>query len=246
MHVVVPVRDEELLLGRCLKSVRRAEARLRAERPEVATAVTVVLDRCLDGSEAVAAQHPSVHVLRLDAGRVGAARAYGVAAVIARCSPADRTWVANTDADSIVPDHWLVAQLALAESGIDAVVGTVGPDADDVDVVVLERWRVRHELGEDHSHVHGANLGFLLAAYVAAGGFLPVPVDEDVRLVASLRATGAIVCATSRIAVTTSGRRRGRAPGGFAAYLRLLDGTAVEHAPDNDDSEESCAAHLPP
>lgn len=80
VHVVVPVRDEELLLGRCLESVRRAEVPLRAERPEVATTVTVVLDRCLDGSEAVAAQDPSVHVLRLDAGSVGAAGAYGVAA----------------------------------------------------------------------------------------------------------------------------------------------------------------------
>jgi glycosyltransferase involved in cell wall biosynthesis len=246
VHVVVPVRDEELLLGRCLESVRRAEARLREERPGVTTCLTVVLDRCVDGSEAVAAQYPSVRVLSLDAGCVGAARAHGVADVIARCNPADRTWVANTDADTVVPEHWLVAQLALAESGIDAVAGTVEPDADDVDVVVLEKWRVRHDLGEDHAHVHGANLGFSLAAYVAAGGFLPLPVHEDLRLVASLRATGATVCAMSRITVTTSGRRRGRAPRGFAAYLRLLDPVGIAGAPDHDDPGEGYAARPAP
>ena len=76
-----------------------------------------------------------------------------------------------TDADTRVPPHWLAAQVRLAEEGADVVVGTVEPDPAELDQLALGHWRSRHDLREDHPHVHGANLGFTLAAYDRVGGF---------------------------------------------------------------------------
>src|SRR6476661_8571682 len=47
--VVVPARNEERLLPRCLQALQDAADRLAAERPGVAVRVVVVLDRCSDG-----------------------------------------------------------------------------------------------------------------------------------------------------------------------------------------------------
>ncbi|MDQ1620699.1 MAG: hypothetical protein QOE19_3268, partial [Actinomycetota bacterium] len=47
--VVVPVRDEQELLPRCLDALEVAIARLTADRGLPVSAV-VVLDRCTDGS----------------------------------------------------------------------------------------------------------------------------------------------------------------------------------------------------
>ena len=43
-----------------------------------------------------------------DAGRAGTARRIGTATVLeAMSSPIDQTWIANTDADTVVPPRWL-------------------------------------------------------------------------------------------------------------------------------------------
>jgi hypothetical protein len=57
VHVVVPAHDEEELLGACLVSVATAAARLLAEVPGIAVRTTVVLDRCTDGTAAIAATY---------------------------------------------------------------------------------------------------------------------------------------------------------------------------------------------
>ena len=74
--------------------------------------------------------------------------------------------------------------------------------------------------GDGHLHVHGANLGMVAEAYVAAGGVPPLALAEDHALVAALRARGSRLVATGRIPVVTSGRRESRTVGGFADHLR--------------------------
>ncbi len=218
--VVVPVRDEQDLLGRCLTALEVAVTRLVSERPGIRCGVTVVLDRCTDGSADVVAGFPSVRVVVSDAGSAGAARACGLRGLDDDVAAAS-TWVANTDADSVVPAHWLTGQVELAEAGTDLVVGTVAPDPGDVDTGVLDRWWAAHRLGDEHEHVHGANLGFRLDAYRAVGGYAPLAEHEDLDLVVRLRARGGAV-ATDDVRVLTSGRQHGRTPGGFARYLREL------------------------
>ena len=227
--VVVPARNEELLIGRCLDGLDRARRRLQRRRPDVAVEVVVVLDACTDGTADVVARHGGVTVLTVGAARVGAARHAGIRHVLERSGTDLQRrvddgahWVTNTDADSVVPSSWLVDQLVLAEAGHDVVVGVVEPEPTELAADVLARWRGRHRLVEGHGHVHGANLAFRVSTYLAGGGFEPLPVHEDVRLVDRMRVGGARIAATARLRVRTSARTTGRAPQGFAAYLDEL------------------------
>jgi glycosyltransferase involved in cell wall biosynthesis len=239
--VVVPARNEQALIGRCLDGLAVACARLLSRRPDISIAIVVVLDACTDASALVVARHPDVTALEIDAANVGVARRAGLrllrerlSGTSAGASGADlrALWVANTDADSVVPASWLVEQVALAEGGHDVVVGLVAPDQAEMPRELLRRWRSRQRLEDGHDHVHGANLGFRLTTYVEAGGFEPLPVHEDVRLVERMRARQARVAATHRAPVLTSARTVGRAPAGFAAYLDELSasGPALEGA----------------
>jgi glycosyltransferase involved in cell wall biosynthesis len=221
LAVVVPARDEERLLPACLDSLALAVQSLVDARPTIACRVFVVLDSCVDGTADVVAGRRGVTAVPVAAGRVGAARAAGVeaAAEWARGVDPSRTWVASTDADTVVPPHWLTAQVALAGDGHSLVVGTVLPDPRDLTDHEHALWRERHALGDGHEHVHGANLGFTLAAYRRVGGFPHLPVHEDVGLVRALRRSGVPWIAAGGLAAVTSGRREARAPHGFASYL---------------------------
>ena len=219
VHVVVPAHDEEELLGDCLASVATAATALVTELPHVVVRTTVVLDRCTDGSGAVAAAY-GVDTVVIDVGSVGVARAAGTdrVAELAGGRAPERILVVSTDADCVVPDLWLVDLHALAEAGFDLVVGAVHPDPADLPLGVLERWRDRHRRPE--AHVHGANLAFTLAAYARSGGLQPVGLHEDVLLVDAMRTAG---CRwTTSTTVRTSGRTSSRVAGGFATYLAGL------------------------
>ncbi|QIK68347.1 glycosyltransferase [Nocardioides sp. HDW12B] len=232
MLVVVPARNEEADLGACLTSVDRAVARVRRARPASAVRVVVVLDSCTDRTAEVLHRFP--HVARLDVrlGLVGAARAAGILAARTHDldHPAERTWLACTDADGQVPADWLTGQLDHADRGACAVVGTVEPDHD-LPAPVRARWLAHHATHEGHTHVHGANLGVRLDQYDAVGGFEPLAEHEDVRLVERLVAAGGLLVRTGDGRVTTSSRRVGRTPGGFAAYLGVLHDLHDLHDP---------------
>ncbi|PJI93521.1 glycosyltransferase [Luteimicrobium subarcticum] len=234
--VVVPVHDEEELLPRCLASLRRAvdhavPDRVRATddagpRDDIGVAyqVVVALDACRDRSAAIASAS-GFDTAVVERRSVGAARAAGyrhaleAAAVPSRQDP-HRVWLAATDADSVVPPHWLTTQLDLARGGADVMIGTVRPDPADLTPAQREAWHARHVPGQANGHVHGANLGVRADLYLAAGGFQPLPEHEDVELVARLRRAGARTVATDACWVRTSGRSHGRTPGGYARYLR--------------------------
>lgn len=221
--VVVPARNESALIDRCLAALVAARAHLATVDPLVTVGILVVADACTDGTEDVvrARRDDRVELLVTDAGRVGAARAVGVRAVLGdrAAHRLDRLWLAHTDADSVVPVEWLAQQVALAEAGAEVVVGTVRPDPADLTAEQDARWLATHERGRPNGHVHGANLGVLASAYVQAGGFDAVPEHEDNLLVDRLRSAGARIVASDDAEVLTSGRRIGRTPGGYAAYL---------------------------
>lgn len=215
MLVVVPVHDEELLLPECLAALQIAAADV-----DLPVEVVVVLDDCQDGSAEVA-RSTDVHVLEVTEGAVGAARAAGTAAGLALHDDDPATvWVACTDADSVVPFHWLRAQRDLADDGADVVLGTVRPDPRDLTERQLAAWRATRVPGRPNGHVHGANLGIRADAYLRAGGFAPLAEHEDAELVARLRADRRVaVVASEATDVVTSGRLVGRTPGGYAGYL---------------------------
>ncbi|MCS5719155.1 glycosyltransferase [Herbiconiux sp. CPCC 205763] len=238
--VVIPARDEEALLGAALSAVLAARAGLVQAEPEWAepgrVRVVLVLDACTDGSLEVARSFgSSIEVLEIDVAQVGRARRAGVELLLGRHDPAvgpsgpgatghpdarRDLWICSTDADTVVPEHWLRDHLQAARDGAEVAVGRVVPRAADVGSALLATWRREHEGGG--RHVYGANLGFRADAYRAVGGFPPLSVGEDVEFVRAAEQNGAAVLDLPFSVVQTSGRRDGRTPGGFAGYLRTL------------------------
>lgn len=179
--VVVPARNEGERLAQCLRSIRAAVTRLRAERDGVRVRIVVVLDSCTDNSNAIASALTDVMRVHCSFANVGAARAAGVRwALCSLRGRPERTWIASTDADSEVPETWLVDQVRLAERGWDVTLGgTAG-------------------------QVHGANLGVRASAYLESGGFAIGVENESAPFVDSLRQLGARIVELDEPPVSTS------------------------------------------
>ncbi len=218
--VVVPARDEERLLPACLDSVARAVEAL-ARAPGVACRVFVVLDSCRDGTADVVARPRGVTAVPVAAGYVGAP-----APRASRRPPSGHGASTRPDVDRQHRRRHRRATTLADGAGRPRGRrprprrrhGAARPG--DLTDHELRLWRERHTLGDGHEHVHGANLGFTLAAYRGVGGFPHLSVHEDVGLVLALRRSGVPPwIAAGGLAAVTSGRREGRAPHGFAAYL---------------------------
>jgi hypothetical protein len=239
MGVVVPAHNEEVLIDGCLDAIGRAASRLPSQ---VDVCVVVVLDACADGTAEVVdstrrrwqtqPRLPYLHVLETWSRNVGAARRLGCGKILECCAsvPADRIWLASTDADSSVPPHWLTHQFDVHADGNVGWVGTVEV-ADNAELTAehLQRFRAvyRAESGPNHPHVHGTNLGVRADAYRRVGGFSPQRTGEDHELLGRLSATGLPIARGRQAPVRTSTRIRGRAPEGFADFVRLLQAAAV-------------------
>jgi glycosyltransferase involved in cell wall biosynthesis len=228
--VLIPARDEEALLPRCLASVQRAR---RLLPPSVSSDVIVVCDSSTDRTYRIAREMLGGHgyAREVSFGCVGAARIAAASAALQRCTtPPHRCWLANTDADCEVPAAWLLDQLTLAQRGVAAVAGIVDVDSfEEHQPHVRRRFRETYVIHPDgtHPHVHGANLGVRADAYLTAGGWAQLETAEDHDLWARLGDHGYARVSDARLQVTTSGRRMGRAPLGFAEALAAHNEVAV-------------------
>jgi hypothetical protein len=235
--VIVPARDEEVLVGACIRAIRHAFAHPRLDGVAVRLLV-VILDDCHDATahrvhEALIAPCPGLPVVTAVVSvanrSVGRSRAFGgrlAATALARIAP-QRVWLATTDADSAVPEDWLAHQLDLRDGGADACAGTIVVDCwDEHPITTPAAFGAIYQPGGQsvfgHPHVHGTNLGLSMAAYLGAGGFAPLVTGEDHALWDALVRVGRTVVATPLMPVTTSGRLRGRSPDGFAATLQRI------------------------
>jgi glycosyltransferase involved in cell wall biosynthesis len=224
--VGIPARDEEATIAACLASVAAAAARVRAP-----VTVVVVADGCTDRTAVAAADALASSPLE---GRVvetpgwGAGRARGHAldlALDASGAPPERTWLATTDADTLVSPTWFGAHLRWAGRGYDAVAGLVGVDWSGSDPALPGRYVASLEpdgTGLGHGHVHGANLGVRGSWWRTVDGCGPAPCGEDRELWDRLARAGARTIGVTDLRVTTSSRLRSRVEGGFATYLAAL------------------------
>jgi glycosyltransferase involved in cell wall biosynthesis len=220
--ILVPARDEEDLLPRCITSIQRACFYVQAR---ATTDIVIAVDRCTDHTNEIAGRMTlgQGSIVSTQAGNVGEARALAASLALQRWNGRrNRCWMANTDADSKVPKTWLDEQLILAEQGIQAIAGTVAVDTfAEHDPIVRELFRKTYIIARDgsHPHVHGANLGVRADAYLRAGGWRSLATAEDHDLWKRLGEAGATRISISHVRVSTSGRRNGRAPHGFAETL---------------------------
>lgn len=220
--VLIPARNEEALLPRCLRSIAEACQSLPAG---VTTDVVVAADNCFDGTAAIAREMlgSTGIVIEHNCRSAGTARAIAARVALARYDgPLDRCWLANTDADSFVPADWLTTQLHAAQQQVHALAGIIDVDSfAEHDPGVPQRFRDTYLIAKDgsHPHVHGANLGVRADRYVAAGGWSDLVSGEDHDLWNRLALSGARRASIAQLRVTTSGRRNGRAPAAFAGAL---------------------------
>lgn len=232
--IVVPARNEQARIRRCLKSVLAAADASEAR----AIRVVVVADSCTDRTASIA-EHvlkDRGRVIAVDAGSPGTARRLGTDAVLRELGDVEHThlWLANTDADGYVPVDWIQTQLRMANEGAMAVAGIVAVDSFRVHGAKGAEIFGRHyTLNPDgtHPHVHGANMGVRADVYLDAGGWSDIRVGEDHCLWNRVQQRGWAVRSSTRSFVTTSGRLRGRARGGFADTLRSRLGASVIERP---------------
>jgi glycosyltransferase involved in cell wall biosynthesis len=219
--VVVPAHNEETLLPACLSALRRAARHL-----SVPVHILVAADSCTDRTADVA-RACGARVIRIRARSVGATRAAGMTELLRLTAGPDpaAVWLATTDADTVVPPHWLRRQVSHADQGWDVVLGTVTvADWSEHPPDVPAAFAARYESGDrPHPHVHGANIGIRASAYQAAGGFRPLRTAEDHALLAAAAEAGCSVLHAGDLTVETSARQHARAPHGFSHLLRTLD-----------------------
>jgi hypothetical protein len=120
-------------------------------------------------------------------------------------------------------------QIGIADQGIDAIAGTISVDSfEEHPVGTAKRFRDSYIIHADgtHPHVHGANMGVRADTYLRAGGWRGLATVEDHDLWNRLMGKAVRQHSTTRVRVITSGRRRGRAPRGFANALVGCDEAA--------------------
>ncbi|MGC2402246.1 MAG: glycosyltransferase [Acidobacteriaceae bacterium] len=225
--IVIPARDEQELLPRCLRSIQNARLMLPSH---ITSDLIVVADESTDDTIKIARNfvQDKGTVVEAEVGCVGAARALGAQRAVERYRGArNRCWLANTDADCLVPATWLLDQITLANAGFAAVAGIIDVDSfAEHESFVYERFRLSYLIHADgtHPHVHGANLGVRADAYLQAGGWRDLSTAEDHDLWRRLQSGRHRRVSDARLCVVTSGRRVGRAPFGFAGALAAHNG----------------------
>ena len=220
--VVIPARNEERTIERCLSSVLTScDSSPRCDR----VWVVVVADGCTDATVPIA--HRALarrgQIVECTVQSPGGARRIGARAVLHHFKDVDprRIWLANTDADTHVPGNWLSTHLAHADGNASAVAGIVELEPQGLRADVAQLYRRTYKTAADgtHEHVHGANLGVRADAYLDVGGWRDVPTSEDHCLWGRLMRRGWRLRSPTASIVLTSGRVQGRARGGFADTL---------------------------
>ncbi len=222
LAVVIPAHNEALTISDCLTSVQLAIKQL----PAIITAYPlVVLDSCTDNTE-VLVKAAGVEYLSCNYRCVGRVRDLGIRHAIAKGA----TWLACTDADSVVSSEWLVEQIKhITDQPTAMICGVVSVDNwAHLTLQTKEAYLEHYQDKMGHRHIHGANLSFSANAYLAVGGFDPLPCHEDVSLVKKFEAQNYDIVWSNRVRVTTSSRLDARANEGFAAFLATLERNHLE------------------
>ena len=233
--VVIPAHDEARTTAACLKADRhrrgvcahagldRRRAR-RVHRRQCAAGRTIRCRRALRRGRRQERRGVAGGWLRLCAER--AAASSGPTSHASGTPPPTRTagstptgWSARLDADAdmvlgvVRVTNWRHFSAAV---GATATWPPTGPRP--------------ARRGGGHDHVHGANMGFRADAYWESGGFRRhwPPARTSTWSDGSRRA-GHRIHRDADLSVETSARSEGRAPRGFAAYLKSVSRAAVRH-----------------
>lgn len=230
--IAVPVRNEAKRLPRLLRALSAQEG---------AQSVTLALffDNCDDGSEALTASFELPFPVIFDRSACGSAANAGRArrhAMRLALEAAPNGTLLTTDADSMPAPDWVAAsRRGLAAADIVAgrimrMPGRNSPPHERLEQYYDRLHQLRRlldpvawEAPHTHHWTSGASLALPATVYRAVGGFQDHVSGEDAAFVDTAARCGWRVRRDGDVRVATSSRRRGRAPGGFAAALSAWD-----------------------
>ena len=215
--IVIPAHNEAMTIAQCLASVQTAIEQLPLT---IKASILVVLDSCTDDTQSIV-KAEGVDYLYCDYHCVGQVRDMGIRHAITNGA----TWIACTDADSTVPMDWLLQQIEhISQQPTDMICGVVDVASwAHLTPQTREDYIAHYQDKMGHRHIHGANLSFSSAAYLAVDGFAHLPCHEDVDLVKRFEDQGYAITWSNRVRVQTSSRLQARATKGFAAFLANLE-----------------------
>jgi glucosyl-3-phosphoglycerate synthase len=223
--VAVPARDEEVLIGDCIRALG-AQVGIARDAYEV----ILVLDGCTDATRTNAVRAAGdlrLHVIERPPLGVGAARRLGMDVACERLLTAGSPdgLVATTDADSEVEPGWLAALLQAAAGGARAIGGEVVVDGLDDHLsrrrAVRLAARLRALPGAAHPHFSGASIAVTADTYRRVGGLEPHAALEDEAFARALARARVPIARIAGARVRTSPRPAGRAFRGLARDLAL-------------------------
>jgi glucosyl-3-phosphoglycerate synthase len=237
--VVIPARDEAPRIATCLRALA-----CQRDMPAGSYEVIMILDGCRDHTLKVVQQtvRPyqqfATHTIPLQQPRgVGRARRLGMDIACRRLMSLEREdgLIATSDADTIVADDWLSAQIALTRSGATAIGGLIELDPteqhalDPLTLAARERSAAMRLVAAieqtagaapvEHPYFSGASLALTAAAYQRCGGLPARAALEDEALAHELARHGIAIHRPRHVRVRTSARTTGRAPRGLAQDL---------------------------
>ena len=215
--IVIPAHNEAMTIAKCLASVRTAIEQLPST---IKAYPLVVLDNCTDNTQSIV-KAAGIDYLCCDYQCVGKVRDIGIRHAITNGA----TWIACTDADSVVTVDWLAQQIEhISHQLTDMICGVVQVDSwARLTPQTRKAYIAHYQDRMGHHHIHGANLSFSSEAYLAIGGFASIPCHEDVDLVSRFEAQSYGITWSNRVRVMTSSRLQARATEGFAAFLTRLE-----------------------
>jgi hypothetical protein len=269
--VVVPARNEEAGLAATLDALRMQVGldgrSLRWESYEV----LLLLNNCTDRSAAVAEKYTvdhegfQLHVLECElaaeVAHVGTARRRLMDLACERLDSlgAEGSAILSTDADTLVAEDWIAANLAAIGAGAEVVGGAIELLTEDFQGLgpglrlAYERdgayqglvARLEAMLDPDpadpwprHLQHFGASLACTPAIYRRCGGLPAVKPLEDVAFVDALRKVGARIRHAPEVRIFTSARLDGRAEVGLSGQLRHWQDEGERGLPQIVDSAE--------
>jgi GT2 family glycosyltransferase len=255
--VIIPARNEEAAIARALDALRLQSDVDGTPLSSRSYEVLLLLNNCTDSSVQIAEQyqkeHPSfvLHVisrtLERSKAHVGTARRMLMDTAHHRLmrSAGRRAAILSTDADSVVAPDWIARNLAILETGADAVGGVIHLFPDELDELKTQAPDVFLAYNRDrqlqrlvahlegildpdpadplprHLEHFGASLACTAEIYARAGGMPPVKPLEDVAFVGELRKIGARIRHAPEVKIYTSARLSGRAEVGLSGQLSI-------------------------
>ncbi|MBI2786889.1 MAG: glycosyltransferase [Legionella longbeachae] len=227
IFILIPAKNEELLLPRCLYSILDAS---RMISPHINIEIILCVDSSTDNTFEIGKKilNNKGKIFSCNKGNVGAARRMAAQYALEKYQGSLRScWIANTDADCKVPIDWLEKQLLWANNGKHAITGIVKVDSyEEHHPAVPKLFQNDYVIHPDgsHPHIHGANLGVRADVYLKVGGWRELSTAEDHDLWNRLNRLNFELVTDANLFVITSGRKVGRAPMGFANKLDSYNG----------------------